>query len=113
MKKHLQLIILIALSFNVSAQSVNFESSYQTAKSLSSKTQKPLFIYIAVTLPPSVTHYSDGFLNADLIKNLNKNFISYKVNQADTNALQFIKTYHIYGFPAILAFDAKGGLLLM
>nr|MBC7611402.1 hypothetical protein [Pseudopedobacter sp.] len=112
MKKHLLFIILSAISFAVCAQNVHFETTFETAKSFSLKTHKPLFVFISVTPPASVANYSDGFSNTGLVESLNSHFITYKVNRADTNALAFIKTYHLSIFPTILVFDSKGGLLL-
>lgn len=116
--------LLVFVSF-VSSQQIKFEKSFEKAKQLSQKLNKPLAIIIAINAPANPLPPNIKMLHIDPMKGLedeavakifNDNFVNYKLNydlqNQDSLSSKLIREYKINRFPAYIFIDIKGGVIL-
>jgi hypothetical protein len=106
------LLFSICCFGSIQAQNINYETSFEKAKSLALKQKKPLAILITTQLPGNYPNYYNGLKDKSVIELYNNSFINYKVDKSDTAASEkIIKEYKIYRFPSFIFLDSKGGFL--
>ncbi len=106
------LLISICCLGTIHAQNINYEVSFEKAKSLAIKQKKPLAILITIEPPVYSPNYLNGLKDKSVIELFNNSFINYKVDRSDTTASgKIIKEFKIFRFPSFIFLDAKGGFL--
>jgi hypothetical protein len=109
-KKLLFALLAFFIAFNLKAQDLRFEKSFQAAQNKSASSGKPLFVLVHAAESKNALQ-NWGFLNEDVLRFFDKNFICYKYNAADSAFLRKSKDYTLSVFPAYLFFDPKGNLI--
>ena len=108
----LLLTIALFISIGLQGQKINYELSYEKARTLSLKQKKPLAVLITIQTPVLSPDNLKGINDERVIEKFNSNFINFKVDREDTaTAVRLIKEYNIYRFPSLVFFDVKGGLM--
>lgn len=96
----------------IHAQKINYESSFEKAKSLAKKQKKPVAILITIVPPVYSPDFMKGLNDEKVIRKFNSNFINFKADRSDTTASgKIIREYTIYRFPSYIFLDSKGGFL--
>lgn len=101
-------MFIASISF---AQKVNFERSFELAKTKALEQKKPLLVYMGVPTPPQNVKTDDS-QKPEVIKLLNTSFICYSLQHSDSISRSFMNKYRINRFPAYIFFDYEGGLLM-
>ena len=112
MKQSIILLIALIYSVSVPGQKIQYESSFEKAKSLALQQKKPLAVLITIQPPVYSPNYMIGLNDKKVIELFNKSFINYKVDREDTVAsAKIIREFKIFRFPSFIFLDAKGGFL--
>jgi hypothetical protein len=94
------------------AQKINYQPSFEKAKSMAIQQKKPLAILITIEPPVYSPNFLNGLNDEKVIDKYNSSFINYKADRADTAASgKIIREYKIFRFPSFIFLDAKGGFL--
>ena len=106
------LFITIFCLGSIQAQKINYQASFEKAKSLAIQQKRPLAILITIEPPVYSPNFLNGLNDAKVIEKFNSSFINYKADRSDTAASgKIIKEYKIFRFPSFIFLDAKGGFL--
>lgn len=106
------LFFTIFCLWSIQAQKINYQASYEKAKSLAIQQKKPLAILITIEPPVYSPNFLNGLNDEKVIDKFNSSFINYKADRSDTSASgKIIKEYKIYRFPSFIFLDAKGGFM--
>jgi hypothetical protein len=113
MKLSINILFIAFFSLgSLQAQKINYESSFEKAKKLSSQQKKPLAILITIEPPVYTPNFMNGLNDEKVIEKFNSSFINYKADRADTLASgKIIKEYKIFRFPSFIFLDTKGGFM--
>jgi len=106
------LYFTIFCSGPIQAQKIDFQASFEKAKSLAIQQKKPLAILITIETPVYSPNYLNGLNDEKVIEKFNSSFINYKADRSDTAASgKIIKEYKIFRFPSFIFLDAQGGFM--
>jgi len=96
----------------IQAQKINYQASFEKAKSLAIQQKRPLAILITIEPPVYSPNFLNGLNDEKVIEKFNSSFINYKADRSDTAASgKIIKEYKIFRFPSFIFLDAKGGFM--
>jgi hypothetical protein len=97
---------------HIQAQKINYQASFEKAKSLAIQQKRPLAILITIEPPVYSPNFLNGLNDEKVIEKFNSSFINYKVDRSDTAASgKIIREYKIFRFPSFIFLDAKGGFM--
>ena len=113
MKLSIGILFIMIICFGpIQAQKINYETSFEKAKSLAIQQKRPLAILITIEPPVYTPNFLNGLNDEKVIEKFNSSFINYKADRSDTSASgKIIKEYNIFRFPSFIFLDAKGGLM--
>ena len=113
MKLFLSLLFITIFCFGpIQAQKINYQSSFEKAKSLAIQQKRPLAILITIEPPVYSPNFLNGLDDDRVIEKFNSCFINYKADRSDTAASgKIIREYKIFRFPSFIFLDAKGGFM--
>jgi len=112
MKKLLLVLVLLVSSFGFDwSGKVNWAMNYEQAKSLAIRTNKPIFVDLALSHCPPCKYISTHMYTDDKIANfINKNFVPVLImvdeEKVPTEVAQFFSGYT----PSLIIMDAKKGV---
>ena len=112
MKKLLLVLVLLVSSFGFDwSGKVNWAMNYEQAKSLAIRTNKPIFVDLALSHCPPCKYISTHMYTDDKIANfINKNFVPVLIivdeEKVPTEVSQFFSGYT----PSLIIMDAKKGV---
>ena len=112
MKKLLLVLVLVVSSFGFDwSGKVNWAMNYEQAKSLAIRTNKPIFVDLALSHCPPCKYLSKNMYTDDKIANfINKNFVAVLImvdeEKVPTEVAQFFSGYT----PSLIIMDAKKGV---
>lgn len=94
-------------------QGITFQNlTFEEAKELSIKNNKSVFVDVFIeSCAPCKYLEEKVFINPQLGKIINENFIAIRINSTIQNDKQFNSEYSITSFPTMLFFDNNGNLL--
>ncbi len=96
----------------IQAQKINYQASFEKAKSLAIQQKRPLAILITIEPPVYSPNFLKGLDDDRVIEKFNSCFINYKADRSDTAASgKIIREYKIFRFPSFIFLDAKGGFM--
>ncbi|MGB1240986.1 MAG: hypothetical protein ACPG49_00595 [Chitinophagales bacterium] len=110
-------IFLLSFAVEIAAQNqkVTFLDTEMTWEELISQAQKEhklLFIYLfEPNCSPCSQAESELFTQPQIITNLNRYFVNYKIDGTDERTKDFISAFEIHNYPSFLFFDKKSQLL--
>jgi hypothetical protein len=109
---HSILLITIFCFGPIQAQKINYEASFEKAKSLALQKKRPLAVLITIEPPVYSPNFLNGLYSDNVIEKFNSSFINYKADRSDTAASgKIIREYKIFRFPSFIFLDAKGGFM--
>jgi len=112
MKKLFLILVFVVSSFAFDwAGKVNWAMNYEQAKSLAIRTNKPIFVDLALSHCPPCKYISTHMYTDDRIANfINKNFVPVLImvdeEKVPTEVAQFFSGYT----PSLIIMDAKKGV---
>ena len=112
MKKLFLILVFVVSSFAFDwAGKVNWAMNYEQAKSLAIRTNKPIFVDLALSHCPPCKYLSTHIYTDDKIANfINKNFVPVLIivdeEKVPTEVAQFFSGYT----PSLIIMDAKKGV---
>ena len=87
----------------IQAQKINYQASFEKAKSLAIQQKRPLAILITIEPPVYSPNFLNGLNDEKVIEKFNSSFINYKADRSDTAATgKIIKEYKIFRFPSFI-----------
>ncbi|HTH83721.1 MAG TPA: hypothetical protein VL490_12345 [Mucilaginibacter sp.] len=110
MKKALLFLITVAQLTFAYSQQINYQKTFEEAKTLAAQKHKPIFIMLnapALNAPK----YKSGLDLQEVVDLYNKKFISYKVNLDDTASRTIRKIVNPYIFPTYIFLNENAQLV--
>lgn len=111
MKKFLLLFIAAMQLTAVYSQKINYQKTFEEAKTKAKLENKPIFISLTMPIPKSAqlanANFTTGLDEKNIIDFYNKNFICYTINASDTTANHVQKIVNTNMYPAYIFLDSK------
>lgn len=104
-------VIILCCHFSY-AQTIKYASSFEKAKDLAKRENKPIAVLITIQPPVPSPNFMKGLYDPTVITKFNEHFINYKIAKEDIAVSEnIIREYKVTRFPALIFLDEKAGLL--